>query len=78
MDNNLDSNEYITNIRCKVSSVLDNNTSENGKDYMFDDNEDTGWSSNQGSVQFILLCFDMKYNVSELMIRSQGGFCPKV
>lgn len=34
----------------RVSSVLFKNHKENGKKYMFDDSEDTFWSSDQVSV----------------------------
>ncbi len=66
------------NRKVKVSSVLNNNTVENGKDNMFDGNDDTSWYSNEGKFQYICLFFDKPSEVKEIQITSSGGFCPKV
>ena len=66
------------NFKCKVSSVYNNNTIENGKDFMFDNEEDTCWSSNQGKLQFVLIAYEVLKDIKEISLRSQGGFCPKV
>ena len=41
---------------------------------MFDGNDDTCWSSDQGSSQFVLINFRRNVNVSELRLMFQGGF----
>ena len=37
----------------KVSSVLNRNVKEFGKQFLFDDREDTCWNSEQGTPQLI-------------------------
>jgi hypothetical protein len=39
--------------RVKVSSVLNRNVKEFGKQFLFDGREDTCWNSDQGSPQII-------------------------
>ena len=75
--------DTLTNIidsrtKVKVSSVYSNNTLQNGKQNMFDNNEDTSWYSDQGKVQYIFLCFDEAKNISKIEVTGSGGFCPKV
>uniref|UniRef100_A0A336KMW9 CSON011887 protein n=1 Tax=Culicoides sonorensis TaxID=179676 RepID=A0A336KMW9_CULSO len=65
------------NYECRVSSVLNRNNKENGKKYMFDDSEDTYWSSDQGTPQFIVLEFASAIDFSAFKIQFQGGFAGK-
>lgn len=65
-------------IRVKVSSVLNNNTTDNGKQLMFDGEEDTCWNSAQGQAQYIFICFDGVCSIKQIELTAQGGFCPKV
>lgn len=74
---------FITNMidaktKVKVSSVYNSNSTQNGKQNMFDNNEDTSWYSDQGKIQYIFLCFDDPINISNIELTGSGGFCPKV
>ncbi len=64
--------------KIKVSSILNNLSSENGKQFLNDGCEDTCWSSNQGKIQYIYACFDSKSIIKRIEITCSGGFCPKV
>ena len=64
--------------KVKVSSVLNNLSSENGKQFLNDGNEETCWSSNQGNFQYIFAFFENKVKISRIEIVCSGGFCPKV
>ncbi|XP_072038005.1 nuclear receptor 2C2-associated protein-like [Amphiura filiformis] len=63
--------------KCRVSSVLNRDVKQFGKKYMFDDNEETCWNSDQGSPQWILLEFQSAVELQELQIQFQGGFVGK-
>jgi len=59
----------------KVSSVLNKNVKEFGKQFLFDGREDTCWNSDQGSPQTILISFQKPHaKISQLQIQFQGGF----
>ena len=59
----------------KVSSVLNKNVKEFGKQFLFDGREETCWNSDQGSPQFILISFHgPQAKISQLQIQFQGGF----
>lgn len=59
----------------KVSSVLNKNVKEFGKQFLFDGLEDTCWNSDQGSPQFISISFTTpQESISQLQIQFQGGF----
>jgi len=59
----------------KVSSVLNKNVKEFGKQFLFDGREETCWNSDQGSPQFILISFhEPQAKISQLQIQFQGGF----
>jgi len=59
----------------KVSSVLNKNVKEFGKQFLFDGREETCWNSDQGSPQFILISFHQpQAKISQLQIQFQGGF----
>eukprot|EP01038_Epipyxis_sp_PR26KG_P014365 gene14365-19267_t len=57
----------------KVSSVL-NGSAEFSSKFMFDNNLDTCWNSDQGSPQFIIIDFLKPVSIHLLKIMFQGGF----
>jgi hypothetical protein len=68
----------ITSIKVKVSSVQNNNSSQYGKQFMFDNNDDTAWYSEQGKFQYVMVFFPSPCNISKIELTGSGGFCPKV
>ncbi|XP_064609183.1 nuclear receptor 2C2-associated protein-like [Liolophura sinensis] len=60
-----------------VSSVLNRDTKQFGKKYLFDAEEDTCWNSDQGSPQWIHVQFPEAVTLQEMHIRFQGGFAGK-
>jgi hypothetical protein len=74
MENNTELN--IKNV--KVSSTLFNNTTEYGKQLMFNNKDDTCWNSAEGQLQYIYLVLDNLTTVNRIELTCQGGFCPKV
>ncbi|XP_030382501.1 nuclear receptor 2C2-associated protein [Scaptodrosophila lebanonensis] len=60
--------------RCSVSSVLNKETKQYGKQFMFDETEDTAWSSDEGLPQWISLSFDEPQAISGFCFQFQGGF----
>ncbi|XP_076880326.1 nuclear receptor 2C2-associated protein isoform X2 [Brachyhypopomus gauderio] len=66
-----------SNTHCRVSSVLNRDVKQFGKQFMFDPNEDTCWNSDQGESQWVLLEFPAPVKVSELRLQFQGGFSGK-
>ncbi|XP_054982882.1 nuclear receptor 2C2-associated protein [Sorex araneus] len=58
----------------RVSSVLNRNTRLFGKKHLFDQVEETCWSSDQGPAQWVTLEFPQCVRVSQLRIQFQGGF----
>jgi len=69
----------LNEIKYKVSSVLDQNTKQFGKTFLFDDNEETCWNSDQGKEQWIMIKFDDAKQIStksklRLKVQFQGGF----
>ncbi|XP_037830214.1 nuclear receptor 2C2-associated protein isoform X2 [Kryptolebias marmoratus] len=61
----------------RVSSVLHRDVKQYGKKYMFDNNEETCWNSDQGECQWVSLDFPKSVRVSEIKILFQGGFSAK-
>ncbi|KAF8794928.1 Nuclear receptor 2C2-associated protein like [Argiope bruennichi] len=61
----------------RVSSVLNKNAKEFGKQYMIDDCDDTCWNSDQGSPQWVEVNFPQSVTVEEVQIQFQGGFAGK-
>lgn len=59
---------------CAVSSTLDRNVTEFGKQHMFDGNASTCWSSHTGSPQYVSIGFDEPVRVSAVRLMFQGGF----
>ncbi|KAL1919727.1 uncharacterized protein VTP21DRAFT_1658 [Calcarisporiella thermophila] len=64
-------------IRLKVSSVLNKDTTNFGKQFLVDGNDETCWNSDQGKPQFILIDFGRSVIVKELVLQFQGGFVGK-
>ncbi|XP_017018496.1 nuclear receptor 2C2-associated protein [Drosophila kikkawai] len=62
------------NYSCRVSSVLNKEVKQYGKQFMFDAQEDTSWSSDEGTPQWIIVSFDEPQNVSGFEFQFQGGF----
>uniref|UniRef100_A0A3Q2R1G1 Nuclear receptor 2C2-associated protein n=1 Tax=Fundulus heteroclitus TaxID=8078 RepID=A0A3Q2R1G1_FUNHE len=61
----------------RVSSVLNRDVKQYGKKFMFDCNEETCWSSDQGDCQWVSLEFPQTVKVSEVKLQFQGGFSAK-
>ncbi len=66
------------NTKCKVSTTLNGNVTEFGKQHMFDGQEDSSWYSDQAKFQYVFLFFDSPVQVERIEITCSGGFCPKV
>ncbi|XP_063994952.1 nuclear receptor 2C2-associated protein [Diachasmimorpha longicaudata] len=62
---------------CRVSSVLNREVKSYGKQYMFDDSEETCWNSDSGIPQWILINLQSECEISEIEIQFQGGFAGK-
>ncbi|XP_055852453.1 nuclear receptor 2C2-associated protein [Episyrphus balteatus] len=60
-----------------VSSVLNKDIKQHGKNFMFDSEEDTSWSSSEGTPQWIALQFDEPQTVTSFSFQFQGGFVGK-
>ncbi|KPU76108.1 uncharacterized protein Dana_GF26890 [Drosophila ananassae] len=63
-----------TNFSSRVSSVLNKDVKQYGKQFMFDTNEDTSWSSDEGTPQWIILVLDEPQNINGFRFQFQGGF----
>ncbi|XP_005090226.1 nuclear receptor 2C2-associated protein isoform X2 [Aplysia californica] len=63
--------------RTRVSSVLNRDVKQFGKQFLFDGDDETCWNSDQGSPQWILLEFEEEVSVSEIHVQFQGGFSGK-
>ncbi|CAK8698634.1 unnamed protein product [Clavelina lepadiformis] len=64
-------------MKVRVSSVLNRDTKQYGKQMMFDQNEDTCWNSDQGDIQWLKIRLGKSYDVTtnyELILQFQGGF----
>jgi len=73
---------HLDDIKYKVSSVLNSNTSQFGKRFMIDGNEETCWNSDAGEQQWTMFKFDEPVTINTLndeeitlKIQFQGGFC---
>ncbi|XP_017045370.1 nuclear receptor 2C2-associated protein [Drosophila ficusphila] len=62
------------NFTCRVSSVLNKEVKQYGKQFMFDKKEDTSWSSDEGNPQWITVSLDEPQNISGFSLQFQGGF----
>ncbi|KAI8993373.1 galactose-binding domain-like protein [Pilobolus umbonatus] len=63
--------------RIKVSSVLNRDNSNYGKQNLIDGTEETCWNSEQGLPQHILLDFPELVSVESISLTFQGGFVGK-
>ncbi|KAM9369286.1 nuclear receptor 2C2-associated protein [Phaethornis superciliosus] len=62
----------------RVSSVLNRDVKQFGKQHMFDGSEETCWNSDQGTCQWVTLDFPRTVKVSQLHIQFQGGFSSRL
>ncbi|XP_016992195.1 nuclear receptor 2C2-associated protein [Drosophila rhopaloa] len=62
------------NFTSRVSSVLNKEVKQYGKQFMFDTKEDTSWSSDEGTPQWIILSFEEPQNITGFCFQFQGGF----
>ncbi|EGC36591.1 hypothetical protein DICPUDRAFT_31641 [Dictyostelium purpureum] len=68
----------VGDYKSKVSSVLNKNTKEYGKEFLFDGSDETCWNSHQGSPQSIVIQFAQEnVTVKQVNIMFQGGFVGK-
>ncbi|KAE8632600.1 hypothetical protein XENTR_v10001595 [Xenopus tropicalis] len=58
----------------RVSSVLNRDVKQFGKQFLFDGREETCWNSDQGSCQWVLMEFPQNVLVSQIHLQFQGGF----
>ncbi|NWR39010.1 NR2CA protein, partial [Tachuris rubrigastra] len=63
---------------CRVSSVLNRDAKQFGKQHMFDASEETCWNSDQGTCQWVTLDFPRPVRVSQLHVQFQGGFSSRL
>ncbi|CAD7076663.1 unnamed protein product [Hermetia illucens] len=63
-----------TKYKCSVSSVLNKDVKQFGKSFMFDGEEDTSWSSDQGQPQWITIQFEEPQTIERFRFQFQGGF----
>ncbi|KAI8359804.1 galactose-binding domain-like protein [Blakeslea trispora] len=63
--------------RIKVSSVLNRDTTNYGKQFLIDGQAETCWNSEQGLPQNILLDFAQPVCVESILFQFQGGFVGK-
>ncbi|RKP07867.1 galactose-binding domain-like protein, partial [Thamnocephalis sphaerospora] len=58
----------------RVSSVLNRDTSNYGKQHLTDGSEETCWNSDQGEPQYVAIDFGQSVRVRAVNIMFQGGF----
>ena len=61
------SESLIVGSTCRVSSVLGRNAKESGKQFLFDDDPCSCWSSDQGTPQWISLKWDEDVRISTII-----------
>eukprot|EP00057_Strongylocentrotus_purpuratus_P017229 XP_011671703.1 PREDICTED: nuclear receptor 2C2-associated protein [Strongylocentrotus purpuratus] len=61
----------------RVSSVLNRDVKQFGKKFLFDNNEETCWNSDQGTLQWVSIELQEPHQCSELHLQFQGGFASK-
>ncbi|XP_058976610.1 nuclear receptor 2C2-associated protein-like [Musca domestica] len=67
----------IQKFKCSVSSVLNKDTKQHGKQFLYDEQDDTAWSSSEGSPQYIHIEFEELQTISAFSFQFQGGFAAK-
>ncbi|CAG8476083.1 13407_t:CDS:2 [Ambispora leptoticha] len=77
MANNLVQSLITSETRTKVSSVLNRDVTNYGKQFLTDHNHETCWNSDQGTPQFIIVDFHRPVKLHEIRIMFQGGFAGK-
>ncbi|XP_057294797.1 nuclear receptor 2C2-associated protein-like [Hydractinia symbiolongicarpus] len=60
-----------------VSSVLNRDVKQFGKKFLFDNNDDTCWNSDQGEYQHVTVQFEKPVCVTDIHVQFQGGFSCK-
>ncbi|KAJ3112970.1 Nuclear receptor 2C2-associated protein [Phlyctochytrium bullatum] len=65
-------------VQLKVSSVLNRDTKNFGKQFLIDRDEETCWNSDQGQPQWIMVDFGSLVKVEKISIMFQGGFASQV
>ncbi len=65
---------YSKAVQVRVSSVLNRDTKQFGKQFLFDDDPETCWNSAEGAPQWVSLQFPSPVRVTGLNIQFQGGF----
>lgn len=63
---------------CRVSTVMNKDSRNYGKQFMYDDYDDTCWYSDAGLPQWIRITFEKTNTISGFEIQFQGGFAGKV
>ncbi|KAF7732831.1 Nuclear receptor 2C2-associated protein [Apophysomyces ossiformis] len=63
--------------RIKVSSVLNRDNGNFGKQHLIDGNEETCWNSEQGTPQHIIVDFGSSVSIRSVVLTFQGGFVGK-
>jgi len=63
--------------RIKVSSVLNKDVLNYGKQHLLDDQNETCWNSDQGSPQYVMVDFGQAIKLFAVKIQFQGGFAGK-
>ncbi|XP_071512029.1 nuclear receptor 2C2-associated protein-like [Diadema antillarum] len=66
-----------TAVTSRVSSVLNRDVKQFGKKFLFDNNEETCWNSDQGKPQWVYVEFQEPSHLKELHLQFQGGFASK-
>ncbi|XP_030833066.1 nuclear receptor 2C2-associated protein [Strongylocentrotus purpuratus] len=61
----------------RVSSVLNRDVKQFGKKFLFDNNEETCWNSDQGTPQWASIELQEPHQCTELHLQFQGGFASK-
>ncbi|XP_065176422.1 nuclear receptor 2C2-associated protein-like [Sycon ciliatum] len=77
MENGQDPLSLLAETKCSVSSVLNRDVKQYGKQFLFDGDEETCWNSDQGEQQHIALQFPTAVIITSVVIRFQGGFVGK-
>lgn len=60
--------------KLRVSSVLNRDVKQFGKQYLLDGDEETCWNSEQGKNQSISIQFKCDVRINEVQFKFQGGF----
>jgi len=68
------STSLVSSALVRVSSVLNRDQKNYGKQCLFDGKEDTCWNSDQGAPQWVSFNFKTPVIASDIRIQFQGGF----